>query len=276
MKLTDARKSSSGTRYWRAGQGAPVVLIHGVGLDATMWQAQVAVLAKHYEVIAYDMLGHGESALPTEDATLDDYADQLQALLDELDLPAATIVGFSMGGLVARAFALRHPDRLNAMVVLSSVFDRSERQRAGVLRRLVETSEQGPAANVDGALERWFSPSFRDAHPECIAAVRERVTSNHPEGYYRSYALFVTQDSFGLNELASIHVPVLIATGELDPGSTPKMASALAEYLPDARVHILPGQRHMAPVEAADEVNALLVRFLDNVHNRSLQKETLG
>lgn len=276
MELTDARKSPSGTRYWRVGRGAPVVLIHGVGLDATMWQAQVEALAEHYDVIAYDMLGHGESALPTEDATLDDYADQLLALLDELDLPAATVVGFSMGGLVARAFALRYPSRLNAMVVLSSVFDRNDQQRAGALRRLDETRKQGPTANVDGALERWFSPSFRDAHPECIAAVHHRVTSNHPEGYYRSYALFVTQDNFGLDRLSSIRVPVLIATGELDPGSTPNMASALAEHLPNANVHILRGQRHMAPVEAASEVNALLSRFLDNVHNRALQEEIPG
>ena len=118
MKLTDARKSLSGTRYWRSGRGAPVVLIHGVGLDATLWQAQVEVLSKHYDVIAYDMLGHGESALPTEDATLDDYADQLLTLLDELKLPMATVVGFSMGGLVARAFALRHPGRINGMLSL--------------------------------------------------------------------------------------------------------------------------------------------------------------
>lgn len=109
MKLTDARKSYSETRYWRVGRGAPVVLIHGVGLDATMWRAQVEALAEHYDVIAYDMLGHGESALPTEDASLDDYADQLLALLDELKLPTATVVGFSMGGLVARALPCAIP-----------------------------------------------------------------------------------------------------------------------------------------------------------------------
>ncbi|WP_165857510.1 alpha/beta fold hydrolase [Marinobacter sp. JSM 1782161] len=276
MQLNDAHISPSGTRYWRAGRGEPVVLIHGVGLDATMWQAQMTALAADYDVIAYDMLGHGESPLPAENATLDDYADQLATLLDELAVPAATVAGFSMGGLVARAFALRHPRHLRAMVVLSSVFDRNERQRSGVRQRLAQTLEQGPAANVDGALERWFSPAFRQAQPECIAAVRERVTSNHPDGYYRSYALFGTEDDFGADRLASIRVPVLVATGELDPGSTPDMAHKLARQLPDARVYILEGQRHMAPVEAADQVNDLLLDFLDTVHRPSLQKERLG
>jgi len=276
MKLTDAQQSPSATRYWRAGRGAAVVLIHGVGLDATMWQAQMPVLSERYEVIAYDMLGHGQSPLPPEDVTLDDYADQLARLLDELGLATVSVVGFSMGGLVARAFALRHPDRLRSMVILSSVFNRNEHQRAGVRQRLEQARTLGPSANVDQALERWFSSGFRAAYPECIAAVRDRVSSNDPEGYYRSYALFGTQDGFGVDRLASVRVPVLIATGELDPGSTPQMAYALAEHLPDARVQILDGQRHMAPVEAADQVNDLLLGFFREVHNRALHEETLG
>ncbi|WP_296930058.1 alpha/beta fold hydrolase [uncultured Marinobacter sp.] len=275
MLLTQARTSASGTRYWRAGSGQPVVLIHGVGLDATLWQEQMEALAPYYDVIAYDMLGHGESPLPKVDATLEDYADQLVTLLDELDVSTATVMGFSMGGLVARAFALLYPDRLQALVVLSSVFNRNDQERAGVSQRLAQTLEQGPAANVEGALERWFSPAFRQAHPNRIDAVRRRVTSNDPDGYYRSYALFGTQDRFGADELGSILVPVLVATGELDPGSTPDMAHKLAGQLPNARVHILEGQRHMAPVEAADQVNDLLLDFLAKVHRPSLQKESL-
>ncbi|WP_029655031.1 alpha/beta fold hydrolase [Marinobacter daepoensis] len=278
MQPCDAKMSSSGTRYWRSGVGAPVVLIHGVGLDATMWQAQVDALADHYDVIAYDMLGHGESPLPKEDASLDDYADQLCALMDELEIAQATVIGFSMGGLVARAFALRHLERLRAMGVLSSVFNRNEQQRSGVQQRLSQTREQGPSANVEGALERWFSPAFRAAYPDRIAAIRDCVTQNHPDGYYRSYALFGTQDRFGANDLSSINVPVLVATGELDPGSTPHMAKELARNLPNAHVHILAGQRHMAPLEAADEVNRLLLGFLGKVHYPSTQEqeETLG
>src|SRR5690554_6429180 len=141
MELTRAHTTPDGTRFWRQGQGHPVVLIHGVGLDATMWQSQVEAFARQYDVIVYDMLGHGGSPLPREDARLEDYADQLVALLDHLDLDKCAVVGFSMGGLVARAFALRHPQRLAAMVILSSVFDRDEEERAGVQQRLAQTRE---------------------------------------------------------------------------------------------------------------------------------------
>lgn len=273
MDPTHARHSPDGTRYWRQGRGTPVVLVHGVGLDARMWQAQFDALAREYEVIAYDMLGHGGSPLPAAGASLDDYADQLVALLDALALPRVTLVGFSMGGLVARAFALRHPQRLTAMVVLSSVFRRDADQRAGVRQRLAQAREQGPAANVDAALERWFSPVFRRDHPERVAAIHATVTSNHPEGYYRSYALFGTQDDFAVDRLATIRVPVLVATGELDPGSTPRMTRALAEHLPNAESEILPGQRHMVPVEAPEAVTALLRRFLAGVDSQDAPKE---
>lgn len=261
MELTNSRKSPDGTRYWRQGSGSPVVLIHGVGLDATMWKSQIDVLAEQYEIIVYDMLGHGDSALPNENDGLDAYADQLALLLDHLGIKRVAVVGFSMGGLVARAFALSHPDRIAAMVVLSSVYDRDESQRAGVRQRIVQTHNQGPAANVDEALQRWFSRDFRQKHPNHIAAIRETVINNHPQGYYRSYALFGTQDNFGTEQLAAIRVPVLIATGELDTGSTPRMARTLAEQIPSAEVKILPGLLHMAPIEAPVAVNELIQSF---------------
>ncbi|MDI5987228.1 alpha/beta fold hydrolase [Halomonas sp. M4R5S39] len=275
MELTQARKTPDGTRFWRLGRGTPVVLIHGVGLDATMWQSQVEALAQHHDVIAYDMLGHGGSALPREEAGLDDYADQLATLLDHLGLERVAVVGFSMGGLVARAFALRHPERLAAMVILSSVFDRDENERSGVRQRLAQTRERGPAANIGSALQRWFSPAFHRAHPERIAAIHEIVSSNHPQGYYRSYALFGSEDRFGAERLGAIRVPVLVATGELDPGSTPRMAQALAERLPNAEVHIFPGQRHMVPVEDHEAVNTVLLRFLSRAFAHTPFKEAL-
>lgn len=273
MKFANARRSPDGTRYWRQGQGSPVVLIHGVGLDARMWQAQFNALSCRHEIIAYDMLGHGDSPLPAAEAELEDYADQLATLLDYLALERVVVVGFSMGGLVARAFALRHPARLAALVVLSSVFERDANQRAGVRQRLTQTREQGPSANVDEALQRWFSPAFRDDHPEQIAAVHATVVNNHPDGYYRSYALFGTQDDFGTDRLATIRVPTLIATGELDPGSTPRMARALAARLPNAMACILPGQRHMVPMEDPEAVNALLRRFLATVDSQDSHEE---
>lgn len=261
IRLT-AERTAAGTSYLAAGEGPPVVFIHGVGLNKEMWGGQFVGLMPHYRVIAYDMLGHGASAQPAPGTALLGYAEQLLELLDHLQLPAATVIGFSMGGLVARAFALHYPERLQALVVLNSVFNRSAEQRAGVMARTGQAAEHGPDANAEAALSRWFSREYQAANPAQIAALRETLAGNDPQGYLTTYELFATQDMYGADELGRIQAPALIATGELDPGSTPQMAREMAERIPHAEVAILSEQRHMMPVESPRLVNQTLLKFL--------------
>ena len=267
-----AERTPAGTSYLVQGQGQPVVLIHGVGLNKEMWGGQFVGLANDYRVIAYDMLGHGQSALPAADTSLEGYAAQLAELLDHLQIAQATVIGFSMGGLVARAFALAYPQRLAALVVLNSVFNRTPEQSAGVIARAAQAAELGPDANVDAALDRWFSREYKAANPAQVAAIRQVLASNDPHGYHTTYSLFATQDMYRASDLGSIQVPTLIATGELDPGSTPEMARQLAERIPGAQVAILEEQRHMMPVESPRLVNQVLLNFLDTAQKQQLIK----
>ena len=272
IRLT-AETTPAGTSYLATGQGQPVVLIHGVGLNKEMWGGQVVGLATNYRVIAYDMLGHGASPRPKSGTGLIGYADQLLELLDHLQLPQATVIGFSMGGLVARAFALHYPQRLQGLVVLNSVFNRSEEQRAGVIARTAQAAEHGPDANAEAALSRWFSREYQAANPAQIAALRQTLAGNDPQGYLTTYELFATQDMYRADDLGSIQVPTLVATGELDPGSTPQMAEQLAERIPGARVAVLAEQRHMMPVESPRLVNLMLLDFLANAQTRHNQNK---
>ena len=213
-------------------------------------------------MIAYDMLGHGDSPRPAADVDLADYASQLHELLEHLQLAKAVIVGFSMGGLVARAFALHYPQQTAALVVLNSVFERSAEQRAGVLARASQAAEYGPDANAEAALSRWFSPEYRAANPAQVEAIRQTLSSNDAEGYLTTYRLFASQDMYGADRLGSIQVPTLIATGELDAGSTPQMALQLAQRIAGGRAVVLAEQRHMMPVESPRLVNRMLLQFL--------------
>ncbi|MDQ0739828.1 alpha/beta fold hydrolase [Pseudomonas sp. W4I3] len=265
IRLT-AERTPAGTSYLATGQGQPVVLIHGVGLNKEMWGGQVVGLATHYHVISYDMLGHGASPRPAAGTPLLGYADQLLELLDHLQLPQATVIGFSMGGLVARAFALHYPDRLKSLVVLNSVFNRSPKQRAGVIARTAQAAEHGPDANAEAALSRWFSREYQAANPAQIAALRQTLAGNDPQGYLTTYELFATQDMYRADDLKGLRAPTLVATGELDPGSTPEMARQLADRIPGATVAVLAEQRHMMPVESPRLVNSLLLGFLNTVY----------
>ncbi len=272
IRLT-AERTPAGTSYLATGQGQPVILIHGVGLNKEMWGGQFVGLANDYRVIAYDMLGHGASQRPPTGTDLLGYADQLLELLEHLELPRATVIGFSMGGLVARAFALHYPQHVQGLVILNSVFNRSLEQRAGVIARTAQAAEHGPDANAEAALSRWFSREYQAANPAQIAAIRQTLASNDPQGYLTTYELFATQDMYRADDLGSIRVPTLIATGELDPGSTPEMARQLAERIPGAQVAILDEQRHMMPVESPRLVNQVLLNFLDNAQNQHNQIE---
>lgn len=261
IRLT-AELTPAGTSYLETGEGHPVVLIHGVGLNKEMWGGQIVGLAPQYRVIAYDMLGHGASPRPQPGTGLVGYAEQLRELLEHLQVPQATVIGFSMGGLVARAFALHHPEQLEGLVILNSVFYRSAEQRAGVIERTRQAAEHGPDANAEAALSRWFSREYQAANPAQIAAIRQTLASNDPQGYLTTYELFATQDMYRAEDLGSIRVPTLVATGELDPGSTPEMARQLAARIPGAQVAVLDEQRHMMPVESPRLVNQVLLDFL--------------
>ena len=174
IRLT-AERTPAGTSYLATGQGHPVVLIHGVGLNKEMWGGQIVGLAPHFQVIAYDMLGHGDSPLPAPGTSLEGYAEQLRELIEHLGLPHVSVIGFSMGGLVARAFALHHPQLLDSLVILNSVFNRSAEQRAGVIERTRQAAEHGPDANAEAALSRWFSHEYQAANPAQIAAIRQTL-----------------------------------------------------------------------------------------------------
>jgi 3-oxoadipate enol-lactonase len=260
--LVEVDRLHAGTHYRSVGAGPPVLLIHGVGVDLTMWDAQVVALADRWTVIRYDMLGHGGSAKPPGQRSLGDFAEQIVFLLDHLRLARVAVVGFSMGGMVALALAVRHPERVERLVILNAVYARTPQQSAAVLARLRQVEVVGPAANVEAALKRWFTPAFAAARPDAIEAVRRRVETNDRLGYLNAYRVFATGDAELIEPLRGIRCPTLVVTGELDPNSTPEMARRMAAMIPGARAVILPGLPHMAPVEGADVVNDLLREFL--------------
>ena len=255
-----------GTHYQAFGTPqlgkSAVVFIHGVGLDLRLWQGQVEALKGEHHIITYDMLGHGLSPNAQAGISLNTLVHQLCVLLDHLKLEQVHLVGFSLGGLVARLFATQFCGRLHSLTIMNSVFDRKESLRKAILKRVDEVEQYGPSANIDQALTRWFSPLYTQNNPHYIAQLRASVLSNHDASYRRCYRLFGEGDNAVQGQLHNITCPTLVTTGELDPGSTPAMSHALAARINCATVAILPNARHMMPVEKAQEVTELLQRFI--------------
>lgn len=238
----------------------PVVLIHGVGLDHTMWLPVMAALSDR-RTIAYDMVGHGAARKPAGPYTLGTFVDQLGAIVDAVD-SEIDLVGFSMGALVAQGFALSpRAGLIRKMVLLNAVHDRSDADRQAIVARVAEVRAGLFAATVEPALQRWFTPAFAATHPASVAAVRQRLVDNDERSYADAYEVFATADADLVSRVAEITVPTLVATGSDDQRSTPAMAAALAAALPRGRSMILPGLRHLTPIEAPQLVADLIAEF---------------
>lgn len=238
---------------------APLVLIHGVGLDHTMWLPTMANLA-HRRTVAYDMIGHGSARKPKGPYSLALFVDQLSAIVDALSCDI-DLVGFSMGALVAQGYALSSAGRVRRMVLLNAVYDRNSDERRAILDRVAEARAGRFEASVEPALQRWFTPAFVATRPEAVAVVRRRLLDNDVRAYADAYEVFATADADLSRRTAEITTPTLVATGGDDQRSTPAMAESLAAALPCATSTILPGLRHLTPIEAPDVVAKLIDDF---------------
>ena len=267
------------------GNGAPVVFLHGVGLNKDAWRKQEEFFSPSRTTIVCDLPGHGQSPTPThshplppthspthspahppsrgaEEAGLSDYSAPVAALLDELGFVSADIVGHSFGGLVALDFALRFPQKTRRVVVLNGVFCRPPAARKAALQRATALANGDADPAAESALRRWFGDSWDSETSALAVEVRQWLRDANPSGYARAYCIFAECDAAFARHLSRLSVPALFVTGEDDPHSTAEMSREMARIAPQGQCEILPGQRHMAALAAPDIVNPILMRFL--------------
>jgi pimeloyl-ACP methyl ester carboxylesterase len=256
-------KTPKGTAYTVHGDGPPVVLIHGMGLTHAMWDWQLPPLLERFTVIRYDLLGHGESVARPCRYDMEDFVGQLHELLDHLAVNRAAIAGFSLGGLIVRAFALAHPDRCTAIAILNSAHDRTDEERAAMRKRLAIAHEQGPAPTIDVALARWFTKEFAAANPDVLDRVRRWMEANDPKVYPEIYRVLTESDAPLATSIAEIRCPTLVLACAEDHGNSPDMAHRMAALIPNAEVAIIPKLKHMALAEDPAAVSGPLIAFLE-------------
>ena len=266
-------RSKTGTSYDLNGpSGAPVlVLVHGLGLTRATWDEFVPVLAQDYRVLTYDLCGHGETDLPQEKPSLTVLSGQLVALLDELEIARAVITGFSLGGMINRRFAIDHPARVLALVILNSPHEREPEAQRLVEDRAVQTGAGGPGATIDSTLERWFTPRFRHDAADVVAKVRAWVLANDPENYTRHRQVLAHGVVELIRPVPPITVPTLVMTCEHDSGSTPSMSHAIASEIAGAETVIVPGLQHLGLIERPDLFIQPILQFLAGITTQSLE-----
>jgi len=252
-------KDSKGTFYIsNKKKGTPIVLIHGVGLNHKIWDPQIDSFDN--TVIAYDILGHGNTPLTKSQISFDDFSLQLLNLIDELKFKKIHLVGFSIGSLIARNFASNYNDRLESLTLLCSIFQRSKEQQQIVNDRF-ELSKKSISLSKQ-ALKRWFTDVYLNKNPNIYKKITSILDANDMENFLKVYELFVKHKD---NEkFKNINTKTLIMTGENDIGSTPEMSKNLSKKIANSRVKIISKGKHLCSIECADDVNMEIKKFLDN------------
>ena len=241
---------SNGTFYiLNQNQGIPIIFIHGVGLNHKIWRPQFDVFEN--TIVAYDILGHGQTPLESSNLSFDNFSRQLLNLIDDLNFKKIHLVGFSIGSLIARNFAENYNERLESLTLLCSIFKRSKEQQQIVNDRF-ELSKKSRSLSKQ-ALKRWFTDEYILQNPKIYEEISSMLNENNMEDFLKIYELFVKHKD---NEkFENIKVKTLIMTGEFDSGSTPEMSKNLSKYIKNSMVKIIKNGKHLCSIECADEVN---------------------
>ena len=227
----------------------PIIFIHGVGLNHTMWTPQIDAFKN--SVITYDILGHGKTPLTRENITFDHFSDQLIDLVDDLGIEKFHLVGFSIGSLIARNFACRFNERLKTLTLLCSVFQRSESQQQIVNDRF-ELSKKRRTLSKQ-ALNRWFTDDYLKNNPKIYEKITNILDQNNMQNFLKVYELFVNNKDN--EEFHKILSETLVITGEGDTGSTPEMSKKLSKVIKNSILKVVPKGKHLCSIECSDDVN---------------------
>ena len=256
-------KSSSGTFYaYNKKDTIPIVFIHGVGLTHEIWQPQLDYF-KNYTTLSYDILGHGNTPLEKNQLSFDDFSDQLIHLLDELKINKVHLVGFSIGSLIARNFAIRFNSKLQSLTLLCSIFKRSDEQQKIVNERFAQAKKDLKLSKQ--ALKRWFSDKYLEENPDTYEKITSILSANNMSNFLKVYELFVFHKND--EKFDKIKTNTLVMTGEHDPGSTVKMSEELSKVIAGSELKIIKNGKHLCGIECANEVNLAIKNFIDKCQN---------
>jgi len=246
------------------GQGPPILFVHGFPLSHSMWQAQLNELEDDFRVIAPDLRGFGQSSMANGTVTMDQFADDLNALIDALDVrEPISFCGHSMGGYIAWQFVQKYSKRLRSLILcntraVADTVEVAERRR----KLAVRVIQQGPKVVATALISRLFAESTIKRRSEVIQSVRDMIHSTEP----RSIAVVLhgmAERPDSRDILSRIKVPTLVVVGEQDIIATATEMKQIAESIDQSEFVVIAESGHMSPMEMPNPVNSAIRRFLN-------------
>ena len=242
-------------------EGAPwLVFSHSLACSVRMWDAQITAFRDRYRVLVFDTRGHGQSAAPAGAYTLEQMADDVKGLLEQLGVQRAHFVGLSMGGMIGQTFALKYPGIFQSLT-LADTTSRYPAEAAGAWAERIKTAEtRGMQPLVEPTLARWFTEPFRNAKPELVARIAAQIAATPVPGYVGCCHAIPKIDLSA--RLKEIRCPILVIVGEQDAGTPVAMAREIRDNAPGAQLVVLPNTAHLSNIEQPEGFDRALGELL--------------
>ena len=248
--------------YDDTGSGPAVVLVHGYPFNRSLWTEQVSALADRYRVVALDLRGHGESEASTGASTMKLMAQDIAALMDELQIDRAVIGGLSMGGYVTLAFYQLFPERVEKLLLADTRAqadtDEAKATRADQVQQILA---DGMTGIVNAMLPKLLSPETVSKQPEIVKRVRDMMMHTTPEGAVGALRGMAERED-QTARLTQINVPTLIVVGKEDPITPVADSEKMHERIAGSQLVVIENASHVSNIEQPQQFNRALKDFL--------------
>lgn len=249
--------------YSIEGTGPPLFLIHGIGAARNTWAKVLPVLRDHFTVVTYDLRGHGTSPLPEGEFGLDELVEDLERVRERTGFDTGHFAGHSLGGMIGPAYALKYPDRILSLGLLSTAAFRTEDDSAKVWAVVRAMEEKGIPQVLETLTARWFTDAFIAANPDVVKRRLQQVVDTNPDIFLNVFRIYAGTEMAPW--LHKVTAPSLVLTGENDGGCNPRLNRLIKAALPNSELVILPDYKHSLLLEAGDIVAEHIVRFVSGL-----------
>lgn len=245
--------------YVSKGEGPPVVLVHGLGGSLHAWHGVTENLSYHHHVVALDLRGHGRSDASQGPFSIPAFAHDVETLIAALELPAVTLVGHSMGTLIAQHLAATRPEVVDNLVLVGGISYFEPPARDAYVKRAETVEADGMDALVEDWIPGALAPRTRAKLPQLEGLLRELFLRNDPASYAKSCRALSKPPSFQRSDIGQ---PTLLLVGDHDRSTPVAMTEELHRDIPVSRVGVIAGAAHWVALEQPDALAAAILQFL--------------
>jgi 3-oxoadipate enol-lactonase len=244
-------------------------MIHSLALDDSVWNSVASEMETTADLLTYDCRGHGASDRRSGEFTVELFADDLADLLDHIGWPNAIVVGCSMGGCVAQAFAAAYPDRTKGLGLIDTTAWYGPNAPDEWRRRADKALSEGLSGLAEFQTTRWFSDGFREANPEVVQETLRIFLGNDLPSYAATCAMLGDADL--RPDLSNLNMPVAVVVGEEDYATPVAAAEAIRAAVPGATLTVIEKGRHLTPIEHPEQIAGELRSLINRVRAEAAQ-----